>query len=384
MTDLATTGATTTGSAAAAPASVPPLLRMAQETPTRLWNDSATPARALRRHRLGCCRRDLQPGHRAGRSAQRPAALADPDPAVRRGAPHRLGVRDRLGDGQGAVGRGRRAAGRRVHRAPRAQRPAVGADRSAAVPRQRRPGRPGPRVRRPGAQRHREDPGDRARHPRRWKRPPTAGSASTRPSRSPCRRRSPWPRRSSAVCSVARPRGTTSSAMGPVCTIMVGRLDDWLKTVAKRDVVTVDPGVLEWAGVAVFKHAYEIFQQRGFRTRLLSAAFRNHMHWSQLVGGDVVISPPFEWQVRLNASGIEPLPRIDEPVDPAVLDTLYTRFPEFRRAYDADGMSDRRVPGVRRHPQDAAPVPRRLRRAGRPGPRRAAPRPGAVAGARPG
>jgi transaldolase len=127
--------------------------------------------------------------------------------------------------------------------------------------------------------------------------------------------------------------------MGPVCTIMVGRLDDHLKAVAKRDVVTVDPGILEWAGVAVFKRAYEIFGERGFRTRLLSAAFRNHMHWSQLVGGDVVISPPFEWQVRLNDSGIEPLPRIDEPVADDVLDTLYEKFPEFRRAYDSDGMS---------------------------------------------
>jgi transaldolase len=133
--------------------------------------------------------------------------------------------------------------------------------------------------------------------------------------------------------------GHDVSAMGPVCTIMVGRLDDHLKAVAKRDVVTVDPGVLEWAGVAVFKRAYRIFAERGFRTRLLSAAFRNHMHWSQLVGGDVVISPPFDWQVRLNASGIEPLPRIDEPVADAVLGTLYEKFPEFRRAYDADGMA---------------------------------------------
>jgi transaldolase len=133
--------------------------------------------------------------------------------------------------------------------------------------------------------------------------------------------------------------GHDVSSMGPVCTIMVGRLDDWLKAVAARDVVTVDPGVLEWAGVAVFKHAYRIFRERGFRTRLLSAAFRNHMHWSQLVGGDVVISPPFEWQVRLNASGIEPLPRIDDPVADDVLSTLYERFAEFRRAYDPDGMT---------------------------------------------
>src|SRR3954453_6764392 len=133
--------------------------------------------------------------------------------------------------------------------------------------------------------------------------------------------------------------GHDVSSMGPVCTIMVGRLDDHLKAVARREVVTVDPGVLEWAGVAVFKRAYEIFGERGFRTRLLSAAFRNHMHWSQLVGGELVTPPPFEWQVRLNASGIEPLPLIDEPVADAVLDTLYEKFPEFRRAYDIEGMT---------------------------------------------
>jgi transaldolase len=127
--------------------------------------------------------------------------------------------------------------------------------------------------------------------------------------------------------------------MGPVCTIMVGRLDDWLKTVATRDVITIDPGYLEWAGVAVFKQAYRIFGERGFRTRLLSAAFRNHMHWSQFVGGDVVVSPPFEWQVRLNASGIEPVARIDEPVAKDVVDTLYEKFPDFRRAFDPDGMT---------------------------------------------
>lgn len=133
--------------------------------------------------------------------------------------------------------------------------------------------------------------------------------------------------------------GLDVSHMGPVCTIMVGRLDDWLKIVAERDGLTLDPGSLEWAGVAVFKQAYGIFRARGFRTRLLSAAFRNHLHWSQFVGGDVVISPPFSWQERLNRSGIEPLVRIDDPVDPAVVSELYGALEDFRKAYDEGAMS---------------------------------------------
>ena len=78
--------------------------------------------------------------------------------------------------------------------------------------------------------------------------------------------------------------------------------------------------------------------RRGYRTRLLSAAFRNHLHWSQFVGGDVVISPPFAWQVRLDAAGIEPVPRIDEPVDTRILRDL-TAVPDFRRACEPDGLT---------------------------------------------
>ena len=133
--------------------------------------------------------------------------------------------------------------------------------------------------------------------------------------------------------------GKDISTMGPVCTIMVGRLDDWLKVVAEREGITLDPGYLEWAGVAVFKKAYRIFQERGYRIRLLSAAFRNHMHWSEFIGGDVVISPPYAWQVRYNASDIPVVSRIDHPVDPRIVDELLRRFRDFQRAYAEDGMS---------------------------------------------
>jgi transaldolase len=133
--------------------------------------------------------------------------------------------------------------------------------------------------------------------------------------------------------------GLDVATMGPVCTIMVGRLDDWMRVVVEAERVTLDPGCLEWAGVAVFKKAYQIFLERGYRTRLLSAAFRNHMHWSQFIGGDVVISPPYGWQVRLNASDIEPIPRIDDPVTPEIIQTLYAKVADFRRAYDEDGLT---------------------------------------------
>ena len=132
--------------------------------------------------------------------------------------------------------------------------------------------------------------------------------------------------------------GLDIATMGPVCTIMVGRLDDWLKVVANKENIITDPGYFEWAGVAVFKKAYRIYRERGYRLRLLSAAFRNHLHWSEFIGGDVIISPPYKWQLRYNMSDVQVVPRIDKPVDPKIIVELERKFVDFRRAYAEDGM----------------------------------------------
>ena len=74
--------------------------------------------------------------------------------------------------------------------------------------------------------------------------------------------------------------------MSPVCTLMIGRLDDWVKAVCERDDITVDPAAPNWAGIAVFKRAAAIYRQRGYRTRLLAAAYRHQLHWTELIGDD--------------------------------------------------------------------------------------------------
>ena len=133
--------------------------------------------------------------------------------------------------------------------------------------------------------------------------------------------------------------GEDTSRMSPVCTIMVGRLDDWMAALVKRDAVVVNPGAIPWAGVAAFKHAYALYQERGYRARLLAAAYRHHLHWTELIGGDVVLTIPHAWQKQFNASDIEVVSRIEHPVPDGVLEQLYNRLPDFRRAYDADGLT---------------------------------------------
>lgn len=133
--------------------------------------------------------------------------------------------------------------------------------------------------------------------------------------------------------------GQETASLTPVCTIMIGRLDDWLKVIARKDGIVLTPGHLDWAGIAVIKKAYGLFQQRGYRARLLAAAYRHHLHWSELIGGDLVQTIPYEWQLLFNHSDIEVKKRMQNPVEPAVVEELCRKFADFRRAYDENGLS---------------------------------------------
>lgn len=134
-------------------------------------------------------------------------------------------------------------------------------------------------------------------------------------------------------------RGGDPGSLTPVCTMMMGRLDDWMRVLVERDGIAVQPDALNWAGIAAFKRAYGIFRERGYRARLLGAAYRHRLHWTELVGGDVILTIPHSWQVRFNASGIVPEDRIDVSVDPAIVSELRHRIPDFTRAYEPDGLS---------------------------------------------
>ncbi len=136
-----------------------------------------------------------------------------------------------------------------------------------------------------------------------------------------------------------REQGKPVSTMSPVCTIMVGRMDDWLKVLARKHGILVEPGHMDWAGIACIKKAHAIYEARGYRTRLLAAAYRHHLHWSQLVGGDIILTIPYHWQRLFNASSIPVVPRFHEPVDPRIISELSDAFPDFQNAYAEDGLS---------------------------------------------
>lgn len=136
----------------------------------------------------------------------------------------------------------------------------------------------------------------------------------------------------------ARRSGIDTSTITPNVTIMVGRLDDHLRDQAKARNLSIDPEKIRQASTIVFRKAYKLWQERGYRSVLLSAAMRSHHHWSEFIGGKVVVTIPPAWQEKFNASGVEVRSRIDEPVDDAVRNELEDTFPDFLSASIEHGL----------------------------------------------
>ncbi|MCH5353542.1 MAG: transaldolase [Acutalibacter sp.] len=132
--------------------------------------------------------------------------------------------------------------------------------------------------------------------------------------------------------------GLDISSMSPVCTLMIGRTDDWMKDYVSHAGMIINPECLEWAGIAVMKKAYGIYRERGYRTKLLSAANRNVYHWSELIGGDLAQTINYSWYTRLDRCDMEIRDQMDCPVAEEHLKQL-EKIPEFRKVINEDGLT---------------------------------------------
>ncbi|WP_283704471.1 transaldolase family protein [Clostridium perfringens] len=123
----------------------------------------------------------------------------------------------------------------------------------------------------------------------------------------------------------------------PVCTIMVGRLDDYLKAYVQDNNIDINPEFLDLAGVLICKNAYKLYKKRGYRTKLLVAAFRNNYHFTEFIGGDIVLTITTKYQNIFNELDIEVANYMDKDLSPDILEELL-RLEEFRKAYYEDGL----------------------------------------------
>jgi transaldolase len=119
--------------------------------------------------------------------------------------------------------------------------------------------------------------------------------------------------------------------------LMIGRLDDYLREVARDSEAAVTESDIRQAGLAVAKRAYRLYRDRAYEAVLLVAALRGDYHMTELAGADLVMSihPACQpWFVDRDHPREE---RIDREIPNDVIERLST-MPEFLRAYEPDGM----------------------------------------------
>jgi transaldolase len=119
--------------------------------------------------------------------------------------------------------------------------------------------------------------------------------------------------------------------------IMIGRLDDYLRDVARDRCASVTEEDIRAAGLAATKRAYSIFTAEGYEAILLVAALRGTYHMTELAGARLIMSIHPRYQALLLEPGVPREQRIDRPVDPRKIARLQG-VPEFVRAYEPAGM----------------------------------------------
>ena len=120
--------------------------------------------------------------------------------------------------------------------------------------------------------------------------------------------------------------------------IMAGRLDDHLRDEVKAGRGQASEQAITISGLAVCKRAYRLFQERGYESVLLIGGMRGHYHVTELVGGNMVLTIAPSMQAEILRAGYGLRRTIDDPVADDLVQEM-SHVPDFRRAYEPDGMT---------------------------------------------
>lgn len=120
--------------------------------------------------------------------------------------------------------------------------------------------------------------------------------------------------------------------------LMVGRIDDYLRDVAKDMQSDVPESDIICAGTAAIKNAYKECKARGYEAKLMPAGMRGAYHATALAGSDMSFSLS-AGIVDACAKETETVEHINDEVPAETIERLRT-IPEFVRAYEIGGLDE--------------------------------------------
>lgn len=120
--------------------------------------------------------------------------------------------------------------------------------------------------------------------------------------------------------------------------LMVGRIDDYLRDVAKDMQADVSEADIICAGTAAIKNAYKECRARGYEAKLMPAGMRGAYHATALAGSEMSFSLS-AGIVDACGKETELVEHINDEVSAETIEKLRT-IPEFVRAYEIGGLEE--------------------------------------------
>jgi transaldolase len=122
---------------------------------------------------------------------------------------------------------------------------------------------------------------------------------------------------------------------------IAGIYDDYFGNYVKANDVQISPDVLWQAGLAVARKVYNLMLERGYHATFIGGGARGLHHFTEMVGGRVVVTINWEGTAdKLIEQNPPVVYRLFNPVPQKVIDELMEKLPDFKRGYLDDGLSE--------------------------------------------
>lgn len=137
-------------------------------------------------------------------------------------------------------------------------------------------------------------------------------------------------------------RGKKRCKKPALCLVVqqVGRLDDYLRDVARDAQADILESDIRLCGLAMARRTYELFTERGYSSVIMPAGLRGSYHVTGMAGANVTFSIHPRVQNMILDENPAQETGIEKPLDEAALKRLMA-LEEFRKAYEPDGLKSK-------------------------------------------
>jgi transaldolase len=116
---------------------------------------------------------------------------------------------------------------------------------------------------------------------------------------------------------------------------ITGIYDAYLADYAAREHIAISPDILYQAGLSIARKLYRIYVDRGYPVTFIGGGARGTQHFTEMVGGDVVVT--INWKGTADKLIEEDPPvmeRLLNPVPDYVTEELLEKLPDYRKGYE--------------------------------------------------